>query len=574
MSLFVRVAGAATVGALCVPVLAAQRPPAPPTTVAITGARLVPVSGPAIERGTIVIRNGLIAAMGPSAAVPADARVIDGDGLTIYPGLIDAAGSLGAPRPATGGGGGGGGAAAAAAAASAGQTAPNSRYRVGQRPEVSIVDLLRPEASQWSGPHGAGVTAALTAQATGMFRGQSAVIALSGGDVPALVVRTPVAQHLAFQGVPGGFPGSLMGVFAAMRQMFLDAQRYGAEVAAATRDPRGAPRPAWDPSLESLQPALAGRIPVAFNAETEREITRVLDFAKEFNLKPIIIGGEEAWKVADRLKAENVPVMVSLNFPRRTTAASPDADPEPVRVMRNRVDAPQGPAKLAAAGVRFAFTSGGATAWTEHLPNLRRAVEGGLSKDAALRAHTLGAAELLGVADRLGSLEVGKAAHLAIVRGDLFDAASRVTHVVVDGAVITLPTPAAPAAGSGQGAGAGARAQGLTGTWTTTVAIEGNEYAVTLALVQQGDKLTGSMQGALGVAELTHGDMTDEGDFRFTAPVTLREGTEEAIFVGTLTGNAIRGGVSIVGHALGRFSGTRPASGGAAGAGRPTTSTP
>jgi hypothetical protein len=281
--------------------------------------------------------------------------------------------------------------------------------------------------------------------------------------------------------------------------------------------------------------------------------------------------------VADRLKAENVPVMLSLNFPRRTTAASPDADPEPVRVMRTRVEAPQGPAKLAAAGVRFAFTSGGASAWTEHLPNLRRAVESGLSKDAALRAHTLGAAELLGVADRLGSLEVGKAAHLTVVRGDLFESSARVTHVVIDGAVITLPAATAPAGGGmggGQGAGAAARAQGLTGTWTTTVAIEGNEYAVTLALVQEGEKLTGSMQGALGVAELTHGDMSTEGDFRFTAPVTLREGTEEAIFVGTLTGNAIRGGVSIVGHALGRFSGTRPASGGAAGAGRRTPTTP
>jgi hypothetical protein len=312
---------------------------------------------------------------------------------------------------------------------------------------------------------------------------------------------------------------------------------------------------------------------VLFEASSEREIVRVLDFAKEFNLKPVIVGGEEAWKVADRLKAENVPVMLSLNFPRRTTAASPDADPEPVRVLRNRVEAPQGPGKLAAAGVRFAFTSGGASAWTEHLPNLRRAVDGGLSKDAALRAHTLGAAELLGVADRLGSLEVGKAAHLAIVRGDLFDAASRVTHVVVDGAVITLPAATAAAAG-GQGAGPAARAQGLTGTWTITAAIEGNDYTVTLSLVQEGEKLTGSMQGALGVAELTHGDMTTEGDFRFTAPVTLREGTEEAIFVGTLTGNAIRGGISIVGHALGRFSGTRPASGGAAGAGRRTPTTP
>ncbi len=560
MSLFVRLAGVAACGALSAPSLVAQRPPSPPSVVAITGARLVPVSGPVIPSGTIVLRDGLIAAIGANAAVPADARVIDGAGLSIYPGLIDAAGTLALPRPPAGAGGGG----------QAPEPSPsNSAYPEGQRPEMSVVDLLRPDAAQWSGPHGAGITVAHTAQASGMFRGTSAVVALGQGAVPALVVRTPVAQVLAFQGIRGQFPGSLMGVFAAMRQMFLDAQRYGAEVAAAARDPRSRPRPAWDPSLEALQPALAGTMPVIFLADSEREILRALSFAKEFNLKPIIAGGDEAWKVADQLKAANVPMLLSLNFPRRTAAPSADADPEPVRVLRERVEAPKNPGRLAAAGVRFAFTSGGAT-WTEHLPNLRRAVAGGLAADAALRAHTLGAAELLGVATRLGSLEVGKAAHLAIVKGDLFEASSRVTHVVVDGAVIEIPAPTAAAAGDGNGRAAAT----LSGTWTVTVGLEGADYTVTMALTQQGDKLTGSMQGALGVAEISHGEVGADGEFRFTAPVTVKEGTEEAVFVGNLTGNAVRGGVSIVGHALGRFSGTRPAPEGAAGAaGRPRSTT-
>lgn len=563
MSLPARLAGVLACGALCAPALVAQRPPTPPAVVAITGARLVPVSGPAIASGTIVIRDGRIAALGASVTPPPDARVIDGTGLTVYPGLIDAFGSLGVPRPGTGSGGFGGGPPVQTAQA----PAANSRYPEGQRPEESVVAALRLERSALAGPHGAGITAAHTAPSTGMFRGQSAVIALGGADVSAAVVRTPVGQVLAFQGIRGSFPGSLMGVFAAMRQMFLDAQRYGAQVAAASRDPRGTARPAWDPSLEALQPALAGRMPVVFDASSEREILRVLAFAKEFNLRPIIAGGEEAWQVADQLAAAQVPVLLSLNFPRRTTAASPDADPEPVRVLRTRVEAPKGPGRLAAAGVRFAFTNGGGS-WGEHLANLRRAVEGGLAADAALRAHTLGAAELLGVADRLGSLEVGKAAHLAVVRGDLFADDARVTHVVVDGEVIALPAPANQGGGA-RGGAAGQRPSSLTGTWTATVSLEGTDHEVTLQLTQQGDAVTGTLQGGLGTAQLSHGTVDADGAFRFTAPVTVREGTEEAVFVGTRTGDAVRGGVSIIGHALGRFSGTRPAAGRT-----PSTTTP
>jgi hypothetical protein len=388
-----------------------------------------------------------------------------------------------------------------------------------------------------------------------------------------MVVRTPVALHVAFQGVRGAFLGSLLGVFAEFRQQLLDARRYGAMQAAAAANPRGTARPALDASMEALQPVLAGTMPVAFNASSEREIHRALDLATEFKLRAMIVGGQEAWKVADRLRAMNVPVIQSLNFPKKPTNVAADADPEPVRVLRTRVESPAGPAKLAAAGVRMAFASGGAS-WTDHLGNLRATVKHGLAADAALRAHTLGAAELLGVADRLGSLEVGKVANLTVVRGDLFSDSAKVTHVFVDGTPRTLEAARPAAAGRGAGPGA-ARASSLAGTWTTTVALEGKEYAITLQLAQAESKLTGTMQGALGTAEITQGELTGEGEFRFTAPVTVREGTEEGVFVGVLTGNAIRGGLTVVGHSLGRFSGTRPGAAGDAprGAGRARPST-
>jgi imidazolonepropionase-like amidohydrolase len=530
-----------------------QRQRNAPEVYAIVNARIVPVAGPTIDRGTIVIRNGIIAAVGTSAPVPADARSIDGSGLTVYPGLIDANGSLGMPAPAAGAapaGGRGGRGAGGAAQAGAPAAAPNSAHAPGLQPEVAAVDLIRPDAEAFAGAHSAGITAALTAPRTGIFIGQSAVINLAGDTPNDLVVKAPIALHIGFEPLrSGGYPNSLMGVFSALRQTLLDAQRYGELEAAYSNSPRGMRRPDNDPSLAALQPVLKRQMPVVMIASTQREIERALDLAKEFNLRPIIAGGAEAYTVAARLKAENVPVLLSLNFPRRAGPASPDADPEPLRVLRERVQAPKTPGQLAQAGVRFAFESGGITNWADLLANATRAVESGLPADQALRAMTITPAEILGVSDRLGTIEVGKIANLTIARGDLFTN-GRVTQLFIDG----RPVDARPTQTAG-----GAMA---AGTWTVTLSLDEGEKPVTLLLQQQGDALRGTLQGSLGSAQIQNTSIAESGDFRFTATVTLAAGTEEASFSGSITGNTMRGTVQIVGHPQGTFVGTRPDAGG------------
>ena len=547
---------ALAISAIAAPPLAAQR--AVPATYAITNARIVPVSSATIEKGTIVIRDGLSVAVGANASVPADARIVDGTGHTVYPGLIDAYGSLGLPAQTTGGGGGGGGGGgfgAPAAAAPAG--APNSRYPVGLRPEVRAIDQLIEDAD-FSGPYGAGITTALTAPVGRIYEGQSALINLAGGDYGAAVLRPAVALHIGFQGIGGGqFPGSLMGVFAALRQSFLDAQRYRDMNAAYARAPRSMVRPAYDPSLEALQPVIAGTMPVVFRASTQREIERALDLAKEFKLKAIIGGGSESYLVADRLKADNVPVLLSLNFPRVTTAPAVDAEPEPLRVLRGRVQAPKTPGQIAQAGVRFAFQSGGGNA-SDFLGNVRRAVAGGLSQDQALRALTIGSAEILGAADRIGSLEVGKIANLAVVRGDLFAADGRVTSVYIDGRPHTVAAPAATLAAGRNGA-AGRPGSSLEGAWTFAVEFDGVEHHATLQLRSVDDRLLGTLLGDLGSSDVTDIRVGDDDEVAFSATVTLPEGTEEAWFRGTLTNGVFSGRVEVVGHSNGRFAGRRDA---------------
>lgn len=443
--------------AVLAPPLAAQRNV--PRTYAITNAKLFPVSAPTIDKGTIVIRDGLIVALGANITVPADAQVIDGTGLTVYPGLFDSYGSIGFPTAPTGGGGRGAGAPAAAAPAGpvrggSGATFADPR---GVDPELRAADTFRIDEEALDGPRSAGITTALTAPSTGVFQGQSALINLAGATTAAMVIKPAVAQHIAFAsggrgGGGGGYPGSLMGVFAVIRQELLDAQRYHDIKAAYDKNPRGMQRPEFDAALESLQPALARQQPVIMAANTRREIDRAIDLAKEFGLRLIVAGGSEAYLVADRLKAENVPVLLSINFPRRTAAALPDAEPEPTRVLRERVEIPKGAGRLQAAGVKFALQSGGITTWADFSANVKRAVDAGLPADQAIRALTLQPAEIFGVSDRLGSLEPGKIANLTITRGET------VNQIFVDGTPITLrpptPTPAAGAGGGRQG-GAG-----------------------------------------------------------------------------------------------------------------------
>jgi imidazolonepropionase-like amidohydrolase len=515
-------------------------------TYAVTNARIVTVSGPVIERGTVVMRDGLIAAVGAGVSAPADARIIDGAGLTVYPGLIDSNTSLGIPPPTPAGRSVAAGAAAAQAAVNF--TSPNSTQPPGLQPELLASDQIRTGGSELESARSAGITAALTSPREGILIGQSALINLAGDTPQQMIVRSPVALHVGFTPLRTGvYPASLMGVFSALRQMLLDAGRYAEAHAAYERAPRGRRRPEQDKSLAALVPVLRRELPVVMYANTGREIERALDLAKEFNLRAIIAGGEEAWRVTDRLRASGAPVLLSLNFPRRTSASVPEADPDPLRVLRARADAPKTAARLAAARIPFAFQSGSMTSMTDFLTNAAKAVEQGLARDEAVRALTLRPAEILGVADRLGTIEVGKIANLTVTRGDLFDRNMRISHVFIDGRPVELKPITA--------AGTGAIASGV---WTLNVDLGEGQQAVTLNLQQQGESLRGSMQGALGSAQIANGSVGAAGDIRFSVPVNVGGLTTEAVFTGTITGNEMRGTVTVVGRSPGSFTGTRP----------------
>jgi imidazolonepropionase-like amidohydrolase len=483
---------------------AAQR-----TTWALTNARIETAS-PAgvIERGTIVIRDGLIAAVGASVTVPPDARVVDLAGRTVYPGLIDLTSSLGLPAaPAARGGGFGGG------GGGGGQEATGP---VGLEPQRMVADELKPSAADVRAARDAGITAVLIAPTRGAFRGQSVLLPLLDSVAATDAVRAPVALHMGFQGVPGRYPATLLGVIAYERQALYDAQRHGLLVERYRANPRGLERPANDPALDALVPAVRGAMPVFFAADNENEIRRALSIGREFGLDLIVVGATEGFRAVDALTAARKPVVVALDFPRspqvsgwayrQSRRRAPNDSAAADSAVRKALEG--NAAALHRAGVRVALASGGVRP-AEFLGNVRKAIAAGLPRATALEAVTIRAAEVAGAARQLGSIETGKIANLVVSEGDLLGDSAKVRQVFVDGERYEV---IAPPAGRGRGAGGGGGGGGapaqVAGTWDVTSQSAQGANTGVLTVTQDGAALRGTMTGQFGSAELENGEVS------------------------------------------------------------------
>ena len=444
--------------ALAIIVVNAQGPAAP--AYAIRGAKIVPVSGAEIASGNIVLRNGLIEAVGASAVIPNDAIIIDGTGLTVYPGLIDMGNAAAIEAPAADAAAGGRGGAAAAPGQTRESVERTKRMSI-LRPDYQASENVRIEGPELVRLASAGITSVLATPGGNIFRGQSALVnVIAPPDDPQIgsvadirrtltVVEAPVALHVNFNPGGGPYPASLMGAISFIRQSFIDAAWQRSALKYYEQNP-ATPRPSWDPALNGLLPAIDRQLPVAFQADQVREIARVLKLAKELNVRAIVTGAREADEIAADLKATNTPVIYTLNYPTRPRTLPPDAD-ESLDTLRSRVNAPKVPGNLAKAGVTFAFETGGLAQPRDFVRNVARAVKEGLPADAALRALTLDAAKIAHADKRLGSLDKGKIANIVVTEGDIFADNMRVRHVFVDGHKVTLEAaPAGQRGGRGQ----------------------------------------------------------------------------------------------------------------------------
>jgi imidazolonepropionase-like amidohydrolase len=393
----------------------------PAPTYVIRNARIVTVSGADIENGTLVISGGRIAAVGANVSAPTGAQEIDGRGLTIYPGMIDLGTNMGLVEVPTGAPG-----------------TVDTQELGDMNPNIAAVWSVNPHSAHIAVTRVGGVTNALSLPSGGIISGQGAFLNLFGSSPREMALVPEAVLMIEFPRIGGGGFGGPPNItpeaitqrdrrIEELRKIFRDAEAYGRAQDAYRKDPKSVPRPVTDPKLASLVPYARGERPVIFRAEREREIRAVVRFAEELKLKPIIIGASEGWKAASFLKEKNVPVILDsvLNLPLREDDAYDS-------MYENA-------AKLQAAGVRFCISTGDAGAHVRDLPfQAGMAAAFGLPKPEALKSVTLYPAEILGVADRLGSIEPGKLANIVIADGDLLEARTNIKFLFINGRQLPL----------------------------------------------------------------------------------------------------------------------------------------
>ncbi|MEA2163422.1 MAG: hypothetical protein QOK37_1549 [Thermoanaerobaculia bacterium] len=392
-------------------------------TFAIRNATIVPVTSPPIANGTIVFANGVITAVGANVTVPANATVIDGTGLFVYPGLIDSGSHVGLEEisavPGT------------VDTAELGDINPNARAEVAVNPHSNVIPVTRVN----------GITTVVSEPEGGIISGSSAMIQLAGWTPQEMTLKAPLAMHIhfprlrtnAFDEVPQDEEATKEAAknytkqIDKLRDTLRDAQAYGRASAARTNHPE-IKRVDRDLMLEALVPVVEGREPVVMHANLERDIRAAIKFADEFKLKVILADAEDVAKVIPELKSHKIPVILGpiLSMPPR------EDDPYDLVYGNART--------LFDAGIPFAIQSLDAHN-ARNLPYQAAACAAfGLPKEEALRAVTIAPAQIFGMADRIGSLEAGKLANIIVTDGDPLEIVTHVKRLFIGGEEISLET--------------------------------------------------------------------------------------------------------------------------------------
>jgi imidazolonepropionase-like amidohydrolase len=386
--------------------------PAAAQTIAITGGTVIPVSGPRIPNGTVVIRDGRIVAVGAGVAIPEGAQRIDATGKWVTPGLFESSTNLGLTE--------------------VGSVDETNDYRI-REPQggdqvaaaFNVADGINPRSMVIPVTRIAGVTTVVSRPSGGLIAGQAIAIDLLGNRVEDMLIVSPLAMFASMgENSRDAGSGARAGQSMRLREVLEDARAWARNRQAFERgETRDFSVSRLD--LEALQPVLAGREALVVEAHRASDIQTVIRIAREYGLKLVIDGGTEAWMVADDLARAQVPVLVKVlnNLPGSYETLGATYE---------------NAARLRRAGVQVAITSGE----TFKAYNIRQeagnAVAYGLPWDEAFRAVTLAPAQIWGVADRYGSLEAGKVANVVVWSGDPLELLTRVEHVIIRGHEVPL----------------------------------------------------------------------------------------------------------------------------------------
>jgi len=385
-----------------------------PEIIAIKNATIVPVVGENIPSGTLLIKNGLIEAVGQDINIPPGAKIIDAKGLYAFPGMIDSTCSLGLEEigsvPAT----------------------IDVRETGRINPQVFSIEAVRPDSVHIPISRSNGITSALVVPSGGLIAGKSGLIRLVGYTPDELLIKSPVALHIEF---PSGRSSRRRSTSTTqdqasrqimeLKDLFHNARYYQKRKEAAEKDSRLA-LPEFDEIFENLLPVVNGELPVMISVHAAHDILDAIKFVKDENIEAIFYGVTYGWKVPEEIKESGIPVVfASLYGQPAKWEDGYDA------IYRN-------PSVLSKAGVKIAFSSSSASLAKDLPYHAAKAAAFGLDKQEALRAVTIYPAEIFGFGEKLGSLETGKIANVVLADGDILELGTNITHVFIDGIEMDL----------------------------------------------------------------------------------------------------------------------------------------
>lgn len=400
-------------------------------TIAIRGGKLLTVTHGVIENGTVLVENGRIKAVGANVSIPPGATVIDATGKVVMPGMMDAGDRLGLveiPGEQI--------------------TDDSTEYNDPIHPELRVLDALNPGSENFRVTRAQGITTAVSLPAGGnLIAGQGAVIDLDGSTVQQLVVESPAALVInlgelsrTVYGSKGKPPETRMGEMAMLRQEFLSAQHYQAELKAyadkqsekktgtQTKGGEGAgpgTPPAKNLKLEALAAALDGKLPVVIRANRVSDLEMAMRLADEFHLHLILAEAAGAWRLAGQLAEKKIPVIVGPVLEEPASMETLDARLENAAILHR-------------AGVPIAIQTDSANEVRDLPFEVEYAIGNGLPEDAALAAVTLNPARFFGLENRLGSLDEGKQANVLVLDGMPFHVKTHVLTELIHGKVMDL----------------------------------------------------------------------------------------------------------------------------------------
>jgi imidazolonepropionase-like amidohydrolase len=471
-------------------------------TYALTNATVIVKPGQTIPQATVVIKDGLIHAVGANLPVPADARVIKADSMFVYAGFIDALSYAGIPQRRE---------EAPSAMGQPGQQRPRtpnaanpSNEEAGIQPEVKAREVVSAKEPSLADLRKLGFTTAHIVPQGRMLPGSGAVFLLDGNTADEMLVKDQTSLFATLNGARSVFPSTVIGVMAKFRELYIQAQQAKAHENAYALNPAGMVKPNTDKSLQAFYPVLEKKMPVFYVAEDVKALHRVMTLQQDLGFPLVMAGLKQGWYVVDMIKSKNIPVILSADLPKAKEAPKPGAkkageeakkDPEveqlEARAAEEMKKLESQAAVFAGKGVSFGFGSfNGKTA--EMRENFRRMIKNGLTEDQALAALTTTPANMLGLSQGMGTVEKGKMANLTVCDKPYFTEKSNVRMVFVNGNLFEYEVPrqnppaaasAAPAPGAGRNA--------AVGEWAYQINADGQSYDGVMTLKENNGNVTG-----------------------------------------------------------------------------------